>query len=78
MITDTRLNAMRTLNTVVVIFLLTAIPLEAHAYIDPVTGSLIIQGLIAGVAAVMAGVRSIRERIIALFTRKPIPPQDED
>ena len=78
MITDARLNTMRMLPAAFAILVLTVAPGEAHAYIDPVTGSLIIQGLIAAVAAVMAGVRSIRERIISLFTRKPIPPQDED
>jgi hypothetical protein len=42
----------------------------AYAYIDPVTGSFLIQGLVAGVMAVMGGVRSIRQRIIGLFRRR--------
>jgi hypothetical protein len=42
----------------------------AQAYIDPVTGSFVIQGLVAGVMAVMGGVRSIRQRIIGLFRRR--------
>ncbi len=42
----------------------------AYAYIDPVTGSFVIQGLIAGIMAVVAGVRSIRQRILGLFRRR--------
>jgi hypothetical protein len=42
----------------------------AYAYIDPVTGSFVIQGLVAAVMAVMGGVRSIRQRIIGLFRRR--------
>ena len=42
---------------------------NAYAYIDPVTGSFLIQGLVAGVMAMMAGVRGIRRRIIGLFQR---------
>jgi hypothetical protein len=41
----------------------------ALAYLDPVTGSLIIQGLIALVVSVIAGIKSIRNRIVALFNR---------
>jgi len=40
----------------------------AYAYLDPVTGSLIIQGLIAGIAAVVAGVKTVRVRIIHFFS----------
>lgn len=42
----------------------------AYAYLDPVTGSFVIQGLIAGVMAVVAGVRSLRERFLGLFKRR--------
>lgn len=48
---------------------LATLAVPAHAYIDPVTGSFLIQGLVAGVMAVMGGVRSIRQRIIGLFRR---------
>jgi len=54
--------------TLCVMALLTSTP--AHAYIDPVTGSFVIQGLIAAVMAVVAGVRSIRERVLGLFKRR--------
>jgi hypothetical protein len=42
--------------------------MPAFAYLDPVTGSIIIQAVLGVAAAVMAGVRSIRERIIGIFT----------
>lgn len=47
-----------------------AVSMPAYAYIDPATGSFLIQGLIAGVMAVVAGVRSIRERVFNLFRRR--------
>lgn len=40
----------------------------AHAYLDPVTGSLLVQGLIAAIAGILAGVKSVRTRII-VFVR---------
>ena len=36
----------------------------AHAYLDPVTGSLLIQGLIAAIAGIVAGVKSVRTRLV--------------
>ncbi len=45
----------------------------AHAYLDPVSGSLIIQGIVALVAGIVAGVKSVRQRIVsgcrAVFAR---------
>lgn len=49
-----------------ILFLLSSAP--AYAYLDPVTGTFLIQGLIAGVAAVMASLRSVRERIATVFS----------
>ena len=53
-----------------VCILLFTISTNATAYIDPVTGSFLVQGLIAGVMAVVAGVRSIRERVLNIFRRR--------
>lgn len=39
----------------------------AHAYLDPVTGSLLVQGLIALVAGIIAGVKSVRNRVVGFF-----------
>lgn len=47
-----------------------AVSMPVYAYIDPATGSFLIQGLIAGVMAVVAGVRAIRERVLNLFRRR--------
>lgn len=47
----------------------------AFAYLDPVTGSFLIQGIIAGAVAVLAAIRSVRERVLTVFGfRKPEPP----
>jgi len=42
----------------------------AHAYIDPVTGSIILQAVVGGVAALLVAVRRFRDRVIGLFKRK--------
>ncbi|MGE5548787.1 MAG: hypothetical protein ACM33T_17925 [Solirubrobacterales bacterium] len=54
---------------VVVFGLSIALAVPAHAYLDPVTGSFLIQGLIGGVAALLAGFRSVRERVFGFFRR---------
>jgi hypothetical protein len=48
-----------------VAFLASAFP--AYAYLDPVTGSLVIQGLVALIAGVLAGVKSVRTKFIVVF-----------
>lgn len=48
------------------LFVATTAP--AYAYLDPITGSLIIQGLIALVAAIVAGVKSVRTKVVGLFS----------
>ena len=47
----------------------------AHAYLDPGTGSLLIQGIIASIAAAAAVARLYWHRIIGLFRSKK--SQDE-
>ena len=42
-------------------------PSEAHAYLDPGTGSLLIQSIIAGLAAVGYAVRTNWDRLARLF-----------
>ncbi|WP_372015808.1 hypothetical protein [Pseudoxanthomonas sp. 10H] len=53
---------------VAVIFLFAATSDVALAYLDPVSGSLVIQGLIALVAGIVAGVKSVRRRIGVFFS----------
>lgn len=50
--------------------LLLGIPTPAHAYIDPGTGSLLLQGLAAALITGLAFVRGIREKIMSIFKRK--------
>jgi len=45
-----------------------AISRQAYAYLDPVTGSLIIQGAIAAIAGIVSGVKAIRVKIIQFFS----------
>jgi hypothetical protein len=53
-------------------WLVVSVSSPAFAYLDPMTGSFLIQGLIAGAVAVMAAVRSVRERVLTLLgLRKP-------
>lgn len=40
---------------------------SAYAYIDPITGSLLIQGIVAVVLAAVAGVKKIRTKIVGFF-----------
>ena len=47
--------------------LLSALPPDAAAYIDPGTGSLVLQGVIAGLAAGAVAIRSYWYRIKAFF-----------
>ena len=39
----------------------------AHAYLDPVSVTFILQGIAGAVAAVLAGVRSVRTRVVSFF-----------
>ncbi|GGE41429.1 hypothetical protein [Actibacterium pelagium] len=56
------------------VFLLSAISLmswtyTASAYIDPVTGSIVLQTLIGGFAALLVGLRNFRQKVFGLFGR---------
>ena len=60
--------------------LATAMLQPAHAYLDPGTGSILLQGLIAAVAAVTVGARIYLSKIRGLFRSKkstPSPERDE-
>ena len=45
-------------------------PSSAHAYIDPGTGSMILQGIIAGVVGGLVGIKMYWQRIKAIFSRR--------
>ena len=56
-------------------WLIVSISSPASAYLDPVTGSFLIQGAIASAVAILAAIRSVRERVMTLFgLRKPDAP----
>lgn len=52
-----------------VIFIWVFFPLNAYAYIDPGTGSLILQALIAGGITAMIFIRNFRDKVISFFRR---------
>jgi hypothetical protein len=41
----------------------------AFAYLDPISGSVLLQGLIGGIAAILASFRSVRMKIAGFFKR---------
>jgi hypothetical protein len=40
---------------------------DVYAYLDPVVGSFLLQGLISGVVAAVVTFRSVRDRIFQIF-----------
>jgi len=62
---------------VVVILALILLPSTALAYIDPGTGSFVIQGIIAAVVGAGFAVKMYWHRIKSLFTGKPMSEDDD-
>ena len=58
---------MKFTRVIVVIVIFFSTYSTAYAYIDPITGSLLVQGIIAVVLAIIAGVKKIRLAIIGFF-----------
>lgn len=54
------------------------LPAAAHAYIDPGTGSFVIQGIIAAVVGAGVAIKMFWGRIKAAITGKPEEPGDDD
>jgi hypothetical protein len=63
---------------VLVFCALTLTPAPAHAYIDPGTGSFVIQGIIAAVVGVGFAIKMFWHRIKAFLTGKPLPTETDD
>ena len=53
-------------------------PSTALAYIDPGTGSILIQGIIAAIAAIGVALKLYWHRLVAFFRRKPTPYVDPE
>lgn len=50
--------------------LLLSSAMPALAYIDPVTGSIVIQSIVGGLAAFAVSMRSVRKKVIGIFKSK--------
>ena len=57
---------------------LLSLPLEAYAYLDPGTGSILIQGLIAAVATGLATAKFWWHRVKSFFTGESKEVQESD
>ncbi|MFT5232383.1 MAG: hypothetical protein ACI9UK_001064 [Candidatus Krumholzibacteriia bacterium] len=68
--------------TVILALLLVAValfPAPAHAYIDPGTGSFVIQGIIAAIVGAGFAIKVFWHRIVSAFTgKKPLEDDDDD
>jgi hypothetical protein len=51
--------------------LFACLPSNAHAYLDPGTGSMIFQAVLAAIAAASVSIGIFWRRIKAFFTRRP-------
>jgi hypothetical protein len=65
---------------IVVVILLALLSSPAYAYLDPGTGSMLVQGVVAGLAVAGAAVATFWTRIRQLFSsrRKPAGPEHTD
>lgn len=64
---------------VIVIWLavqLTIVSASAHAYLDPGTGSILVQSLLAGIAGAAAVLSLYWQRLKTFFTNMRKPPHD--
>jgi hypothetical protein len=61
----------RVLVTVVMVGLLAA---PAHAYLDPASGSMLVQLVLGGAAGLAVAVRLLWRRLSRLFGRRDAPP----
>ena len=60
------------------LILITALPVTAFAYLDPGTGSMLMQVILGGIAAVAVALKLFWYRIIAfLGFKKKAPTEDE-
>ena len=54
------------LKSIIIFFIITS---KAHAYIDPGIGSIILQGIIAGIAAIGVFFSGLRNKIVENFIK---------
>ena len=63
--------------TFVAVLLLFLFPLPVQAYIDPGTGSYVLQIILASIAAALLGIKYFWSRIRSVFSRAPSEQQEE-
>jgi hypothetical protein len=56
---------------ILVVLLVVSLPLPAYAYLDPASGSMLLQLVLGGVAGIALAFRLFWHRILALFGKKP-------
>lgn len=61
----------------IVSFVFLVLPLPAHAYLDPTTGSMLISAIVGLFASLVLAIKTYWYRIKSFFKRKPRPAQDE-
>lgn len=71
----TRVHAVQLLSLVVGC---TALAAPSHAYLDPGTGSIILQSILAGIAVAMGVLRLYWYRLKAFFSGKSVDPEIKD
>lgn len=59
-------------------FYITAMASPALAYIDPVTGSFVLQAIIGGFATALVAIRRVRERLMGLLGLKSATANADD
>ena len=67
------LNAVR---LAALVWILTTVP--AHAYLDPGTGSILLQGIVGAIAGGLFVMRMYWQRVKAFVTGRPAPGADRD
>ena len=63
---------------ILVLLAMSLFPAAAHAYIDPGTGSFVIQGIIAAVVGAGFAIKVFWHRIVTSFSRKSATEDDDD
>lgn len=61
-----------------VITLLLILPASSYAYLDPATGSMIIQGIIGAIAGLFVAVKLYWGKLTAFFSRKEKPDTSDE
>lgn len=64
---------MKTRHAALTILTALMMPIDAFAYLDPGTGSMILQGLIGGIAAGIFVLQTYWRRLRGLFKKEPKP-----